>query len=129
MNRIAKLRVRAYVAQNGRCIYCQAEMWIDTPDTFVRRFGLTQRLAESLRCTAEHLVARSDGGADTVANVAAACWVCNFRRHAKHGGIPPDSYLAVVRKQVARGCWHKQRIAKSGVLSASQTERVPRHRG
>ncbi|WP_254782667.1 HNH endonuclease, partial [Lysobacter sp. yr284] len=34
----------------------------------------------SRRCTAEHLIARHEGGRNRRENIAAACWLCNQRR-------------------------------------------------
>jgi 5-methylcytosine-specific restriction endonuclease McrA len=41
-------------------------------------------------CTAEHLVARMDGGRDTRDNIVAACRRCNAARHQLGLGPAPD---------------------------------------
>jgi hypothetical protein len=61
-SRLQKHRQSAFIAQQGRCIYCGCNM--------------------GNHPTAEHLQARQDGGTDRRDNIAAACWRCNYRRHA-----------------------------------------------
>jgi len=53
-----------------------------------RSYRLTLRQAKSFRCTAEHLMAKRDGGSDDQENIVAACWVCNHTRHRRKR--PPE---------------------------------------
>jgi len=55
--------------------------------------------------TAEHLVARMDGGKDTRQNIVAACRRCNEMRHALfHGAAPdPETYQGFVLLLSAAG--------------------------
>lgn len=85
-------RIDAYNHQRGRCCYCGNPMWeaaIEPVDDAKARFAeprLEKWFAtpdaqlESFRCTAEHRVARSDGGTDSPDNIVAACMLCNSTR-------------------------------------------------
>ena len=67
---IKRLRRGACAAQGGLCFYCHQRMGRDI--------------------TAEHLVARMDGGKNTRDNIVAACRRCNAARHALFPGAAPD---------------------------------------
>lgn len=56
-------------------------MWESDPESFARHHGISSATAKRFQCTAEHLVARQDGGKDTAANIVAACAYCNHGRH------------------------------------------------
>jgi hypothetical protein len=64
-------RLRAHAQQGGLCFYCCLPVCEGNLQSFRRRYGLTAREAESLLSTAEHLVARKDGGTDGNSNVVA----------------------------------------------------------
>jgi 5-methylcytosine-specific restriction endonuclease McrA len=34
----------------------------------------------------DHVIARHDGGPDTMQNLRAVCWACHNRRHPERGG-------------------------------------------
>ena len=69
----------AFNRQGGKCFYCGLRMWLNS-----------QKGPSLLRCTAEHLKARSEGGSDGPSNIVAACWHCNHTRHkCKHPLDPP----------------------------------------
>ncbi|WP_285410886.1 HNH endonuclease signature motif containing protein [Variovorax sp. efr-133-TYG-130] len=80
-------RERARRAQRGTCIYCCRPMGKDV--------------------TAEHLVARMDGGKDSRGNIVAACRRCNAGRHALFpaGAPEPETYQAFVLLMRAAGQW------------------------
>jgi len=61
--------------------------------------------------TAEHLVARMDGGKNTRTNIAAACRRCNADRHALFpaGAPAPETYQAFVLLMRAAGLWPTKR--------------------
>ena len=59
---IARPRQLAYERQQGCCYYCGMPMWLRSAGELTSRFSLSDRQAELLRCTAEHLHARRDGG-------------------------------------------------------------------
>lgn len=81
-------RVALFVAQLGRCHYCNVDMWegsLETRGEAVRRLGLSdtpsmRRAISRRRCTLEHLARRADGGTDAPENTVAACARCNSRR-------------------------------------------------
>ena len=59
---IANARARAFDRQGGLCFYCNHPMWLSEPEVFARRYALSLSQARHFRCTAEHLVAKQDGG-------------------------------------------------------------------
>lgn len=104
---LVKLRRQALAAQQGRCFYCESPIWEQNGKLFARRYGLPQRAARYLRCTAEHLVARQDHGSDVRQNIVAACSWCNHQRH--HGGgeaLDALGWRMKVRALTASVGWH-----------------------
>ncbi|MCB1483339.1 MAG: HNH endonuclease [Hyphomicrobiaceae bacterium] len=65
------------------------------------------------RCTAEHLVARCEGGPDTIQNIVAACWLCNNRRHRRKVSLSAQTYLDHVRQRIAKGKWLAMRSIRA----------------
>ena len=99
---LKKLRLSAFHAQQGRCFYCGARMWLRCSS----ELGLRPQSSRSLQCTAEHLIARQDGGTDSHENIVAACALCNKRRHRRPGPAPaPQAYKALVQRRVVSGRW------------------------
>lgn len=96
------LRTKAFHAQAGRCFYCCRPMWLSSPD----ELGLRPRSARPFQCSAEHLLAKQDGGGDTPENVVAAHVVCNQRRHRITPPPSPEAYLARVSRKIAKNKWH-----------------------
>lgn len=103
---VIKHRSAAFDRQSGRCYYCGIQMWSDTPEAFARIYGLSLRQTRHFQCTAEHLVAKQDGGRDTRFNIAAACLLCNQRRHKLKNAPKPKEYKALVQKRLSKGSWH-----------------------
>jgi len=100
--RLKSIRTSAFHAQSGRCYYCGLPMWLCSP----HELGLRPRSAAPFQCTAEHLLARQDGGKDVVGNVVAACHLCNLRRHKRPTPAPsPEAYRARVQRLMAKGRW------------------------
>ena len=101
-----KARNAAFKRQHGCCDYCGLLMWQQNPSELTSRFPITARQAMGRQCTAEHLHARCDGGSNAATNIAAACAVCNRRRHACK--CPPSAlqHRARVRARVLQGRWH-----------------------
>ena len=99
-------RRNAFLAQSGRCFYCSAEMWLTHPERFASRYGLSEREAWRFKCTAEHLIARRDGGSDTQENIVAACKFCNSTRHQIRCAPEPTTYVQHVRRRLRAGRWH-----------------------
>ena len=109
---IAKKRQQCAMQQGFRCYYCQSPIWEHDPDTFCRRFGITAGQVPFFRSTAEHLLARQDGGTDAASNLVAACHFCNGHRHRTPNPKPPERYLHHVRRRMARGKWLAPLIGK-----------------
>ncbi|PKP97485.1 MAG: restriction endonuclease [Alphaproteobacteria bacterium HGW-Alphaproteobacteria-13] len=113
MNKIAKIRENRLIQQKGRCCYCQQPMWANNPAKFARKHRISGKQARFLQATAEHLTPRSEGGKDRKANIAAACWFCNTRRHRAKQALSPDLYRRKVQKRMAGGKWHGLRLGYS----------------
>ena len=112
-------RTTAFSHQSGRCHYCELPMWLDDPAEFTEKYRISSGKARLLRCTAEHLVARQDGGSDSSSNIVAACWFCNSRRHRRKVAPSPDLYKLRVRKRINQGRWH-QFTDPIGLLTADR---------
>lgn len=80
-------------------------MWDSDPHQFIAQYALTPKQARLLRCTAEHLHPRSEGGKDTKNNIVAACLYCNRTRHAAKVPLEPSQYQQRVRRLMRRGKW------------------------
>lgn len=104
--KLSVIRTLAFSRQQGRCYYCGCPMWQSNPDQFAHRHGVTPRQARAFQCTAEHLLARQDGGKDAPENIAAACLECNRRRHKRKHDMSAPAYLAHVRSRMSHGRWH-----------------------
>ncbi|SEM25869.1 HNH endonuclease [Variovorax sp. YR750] len=89
--KIQFLRRRAFAAQDGLCYYCLQPM--------------------GRHVTAEHLVARADGGRNTRSNIVAACRRCSASRHALFPAEAPDpeTYQAFVLLMRKAGLWPIER--------------------
>jgi 5-methylcytosine-specific restriction endonuclease McrA len=106
------------MAQGGRCYYCGLPMWDDVVEAASsQRNYQTRRTPKSLRCTAEHLHARSDGGRDTDENIVAACWYCNSRRHKRKRPPTPEEHRAYVQKRMAAGKWLLAQVSLVGLTA------------
>ena len=113
---LSRARTAAYTRQAGRCLYCGVLMWIDDGAVFADRHGLPRGITRWLQCTAEHLQARRDGGRDAACNIAAACRLCNHRRHARKASLSPERYQRLVRTRVSRGRWHPDQVHLRGLI-------------
>lgn len=82
-HKLAYLRRQACRAQAGLCFYCCRPMGKDV--------------------TAEHLVARCDGGKDQRGNIVAAHRSCNHDRHARYGGSTPDICAFLIPLEIEAG--------------------------
>ncbi len=111
---LSKSRLKAFKRQSGLCYYCGFEMWLDKPQEFAIKHGLRLAQAAKFRCTAEHLVARYDGGGNRAENIAAACFHCNKQRHAPRVARSPEEHRAHVQKHISKGGWHLQLLQRSG---------------
>ena len=104
--KIPKIRFDAFQRQGGNCYYCGQPMWLSHAKQFAKQHRITQVEAKKHRCTAEHLIARQDGGTNTSSNIVAACVYCNSRRHRTSEALDPPEYQIHVQKCLLRGEWH-----------------------
>lgn len=104
-------RFRAHGKQGGLCFYCCLPICEGDVQPFIRRYGLTAREAKSLLSTAEHLVARKDGGTDGNSNVVAACWTCNQGRHQrKSRDLDWLQFRALVQNRMRQRKWRPRSL-------------------
>ena len=108
--RVQTIRKAKFIEQQGRCFYCHQPMWEENGEQFAATYGLSKLASSRLRSTAEHLVARQEGGADIVQNIVAACYYCNRIRHTTPNPKPPTAYAKKVRNRLWKGKWHGIRI-------------------
>ena len=104
-NRISRNRYLAYRQQDGLCIYCSLRLYLGTLDEVATQLGISKRAAFLVQCTAEHLLARQDGGTDAAGNIAAAHWYCNHQRHRRSAAPSPEAFGQFVQRRVASGKW------------------------
>ena len=93
-NQLHQSRQFAFNRQGGKCFYCGLRMWLNG-----------QSGPPQMRCTAEHLTARCEGGDNGRSNIVAACWHCNHTRHKCKRPLDPLRYQAKVKRRLARGAW------------------------
>lgn len=92
-SRVQSHRLLAFQRQHGCCCYCGVPMWLHAAAELPAAAG-SPGGAHELRCTAEHLVPRSNGGTDRLENIAAACARCNHTRHRRKRPPPPRKRAA-----------------------------------
>lgn len=119
-SQLEKSRRAAFLRQGGRCFYCDMPIWLDEPDAFRAKYPLSARQHALRRCTAEHLVAKQDGGDDKPNNVVAACWLCNSRRHRRGIAPSPHKHRRRVQLRVQQGRWLPQGVVAVLAANASQ---------
>lgn len=117
---LIKSRSTAFERQGGRCYYCEFPMWRGSVEYFARLHGITLGQARQFQCTAEHLLARQDGGGNGRSNIVAACWVCNQRRHKHKHPLSPEIYRELVQQRLDQGRWHMPRSLRSGAYAIEQ---------
>lgn len=105
MTALKNIRRRKMLAQEGRCYYCGLPMWDAALDHPLPATGNAGRRPRALQCTAEHLLPRSEGGADTAENIVAACLFCNSARHQRKRPPTPEAYRVYVQRRMAAGRW------------------------
>lgn len=119
---VIRARRAAFGRQKGLCCYCSSPMWQSHAKAFAAEHGLTRRQAREHRATAEHLVARKDGG-KVQDNIAAACLRCNQQRHAKPSAAPDAGrWREVVQAQIALGRWRHLAAPLGPTLSRPQPQ-------
>lgn len=105
MKALKNLRRTKMLAQGGRCYYCGLLMWNEALDHRLLTTCRSSRQPNILRCTAEHLLPRSEGGANTDENIVAACLFCNNSRHRRKKALSPEAHRAHVQQRMAAGRW------------------------
>jgi len=109
-SKFSKQRISAFKKQSGRCYYCGSPMWEDNPKKFASQHKITPKYAARFQSTAEHLLARCDGGKDQASNIVAACVFCNSTRHKMRKPLGPPSYRSHIQKRLQQGKWHPQKL-------------------
>ena len=117
--RMKRLRAKSALAQSHHRYYCGLPVWEVEPAKFSTMHKLSLRQAMLLRCTAEHLQSRSDGGADNIKNIVAACTYCNGHRHKRKSASAPSVYWESVRNRMQRGKWLVAILPKQFVIRES----------
>lgn len=110
MKSLKKITCEKFALQAGLCFYCGQPMWLHDLDSFANEHGISKARAGCLQATAEHLLARCDGGSDVRDNLVAACRFCNSRRHRTRHALQPTRYRMRARSQLAKGAWHGLRL-------------------
>jgi hypothetical protein len=91
---IALKRSDAFKRQKGLCHYCNQPMTLSNGGRAINR------------CTAEHLIPRSEGGGNNRHNIVAACAYCNQQRHkCPSKALAHHKYKALVKQSVQNGNW------------------------
>ena len=116
-SRIQTIRLQAFQRQHGRCFYCSVAMWLISPYELSGGAAADKSGYARLRCTAEHLVARSEGGRNSDGNIVAACAHCNATRHKRKTPPQPKAYRDDVLARVRRGAWHHPWVHKLGLVA------------
>ncbi|MFZ6048615.1 HNH endonuclease [Pseudomonas sp. CR3202] len=116
-------RFNAYINQSGRCFYCGVAMWLKGMEGFAHKHHMSLRQAWRFKCTAEHLVARCDGGGDEPENIVAACSYCNCKRHDRKQSMSSDHYRRYVLGRLQSRRWHQDWVYRCAgdLLPASST--------
>jgi hypothetical protein len=87
-------------------------MWLENPEAFATRHHLRLSQVMQLRATAEHLVARCDGGSNDQTNIDAAHELCNRRRHLRKVAPPPEQFRALVQGRLKNNRWHDPEVLR-----------------
>ena len=103
---ISKNRLLAFNKQESRCYYCDVPMWLEKKREFAVNHEISERQAKRLQCTAEHLLARQDGGTNARKNIVAACSFCNMTRHRALKALPSIEFQKKVMRRMRRQKWH-----------------------
>jgi hypothetical protein len=109
-NPIVANRLKAFKNQSGRCYYCESMMWLDKQEDFAAKHNITVKEAARFKCTAEHLVARCDGGGNGKSNIVASCLFCNGGRHRRQKPPAPNHYRELIKKRLKKGKWFPESL-------------------
>lgn len=86
-------------------------MWNSDLEGFAARHSISIKQAAFFQCTGEHLVAHSEGGTASKANIVAACKFCNLKRHARKCPPDPEDYSMFVHRRLEKGAWNSQLLS------------------
>jgi len=103
---IRSYRALSFKNQNGLCFYCNQPMWTKNLKEFCQLYRVTEDSAQLLKCTAEHIVARQDGGTNQRTNIVAACLFCNRTRHQEKNALSAEKYKVKVSNLMSKNKWH-----------------------
>lgn len=117
-NHLQTLRLKAFERQEHRCYYCGFLMWEEEPVSFALKHKITVQQAQRFRSTAEHLIARQDGGKDMAENIVSACLFCNQTRHRLKPAPEPEMHKKGIIKQLVHHGWHPKKIAANPTIRA-----------
>ena len=120
-----KYRLKAFNLQQGRCIYCELAIWMHTPEAFAKQHEISTKGAALFKCTAEHLLAKQDGGNDCESNIVAACHFCNQKRHKCKSPKDPISYKQYVTNRLEKGKWNLSLMHKRS--SSNMNTKTPQN--
>lgn len=112
-HKLRRFRKVAMRRQKHRCHYCDAPMWTRRPELFAEQHGLRLEDTAHFQCTAEHMLARRDGG-EEVRNIVAACRYCNITRHEAEEPMAADAYRAHVQAHVVDARWLTVALLRGG---------------
>jgi 5-methylcytosine-specific restriction endonuclease McrA len=74
-----KRRIRLFLAQDGRCAWCNKLLLLLDPSTFKGWLASNDpRITHA--ATFDHFVCKSHGGKDDIDNLVLACMECNNKR-------------------------------------------------
>ena len=107
----SKQRLAAFKKQSGQCYYCGSTMWLKNQKNYASERSISESEASRFQCTAEHLVARCDGGKNSYRNIVAACHYCNTKRHQRKKPLGPLSYRSHIQNRLQQGKWHPRKVA------------------
>lgn len=93
-------------------------MWEDDVNSFIAKYKIPLKKAMLLKSTAEHLIARKDGGIDTSINIVAACKYCNSTRHKSNLVLHPESYKKRVLSRLNQNKWHQIKLINPNLPKA-----------
>lgn len=110
---LTKFRLKAFKLQQGRCIYCELPMWLSDAKAFAKCYKTSIKATALFKCTAEHLLAKQDGGKNIEINIVAACYFCNQTRHKCKKPKDPIAYKRYVSIRQAKGMWNSSLISKN----------------
>ena len=115
MGVLKNIRKKKMNAQGGRCYYCDLPMWDDATARVSHEHCKKTMPLKALRCTAEHLHPRSEGGMNSTDNIVAACLYCNNQRHRRREVVLRLRVRTAQTAEEPNEESHKQAIAYIGI--------------